>query len=114
MLLKTLYSHLLVIGNILQISIDNVPIAVQEEDMVGLSFTSEAPSYSPELLSSLSSLSSLCSPVNFLTVPDASSQPLTEPNQEEESIPDANVSSQYPSLSQEPLSSSVKSTGPGE
>ncbi|XP_066962716.1 serine/threonine-protein kinase 11-interacting protein isoform X3 [Macrobrachium rosenbergii] len=96
-----------------KICVDGVPITTQEEDMVGLMSMSGSSSYSPELISSLSSFSPFCSPVNFLTVPDIPSQPLIEPSQEEDSMQDLNVPSQPPSLSQEPLSSSVKSTGPG-
>ncbi|XP_068203292.1 serine/threonine-protein kinase 11-interacting protein-like isoform X2 [Palaemon carinicauda] len=96
-----------------KICVDGIPITAQEEAMVGLMSTSGSSSYSPELLSSLTSFSPFCSPVNFPTVPDIPSQPLFEPNREEESLQEFNIPSQPSSLTQEPLASSVKSTGPG-
>ncbi|KAK7071171.1 hypothetical protein SK128_005198 [Halocaridina rubra] len=79
--------------------------------MVGSTASFGLSVYSPELMSSLSSLSSLCSPVTFLI--EADSQPFSTPFMENDLPQDSSVPEpQF--VGSEPLSSSVKSTGIGQ
>ncbi|XP_069960971.1 serine/threonine-protein kinase 11-interacting protein isoform X3 [Cherax quadricarinatus] len=91
---------------------DGQALSSQECEEVGITSVQDGFSYSPELLSSLSSLS-LCSPVDPLyTASGLLSQPLYSP-QETSLMQTDSFEPQPESLVQESLSTSVKSSGNG-
>ncbi|XP_071522690.1 uncharacterized protein [Panulirus ornatus] len=93
---------------------DDQPLTTLECEEVGASAVPAGSSYPAELLSLLSSLSSLCSPVDPLhTAPHSLSQPVSS-TQEIDLIQSCSCDSQPASLGCEPIPTSVKSSGNGQ
>ncbi|ROT79727.1 hypothetical protein C7M84_001544 [Penaeus vannamei] len=98
----------------LAVLLDNEAFTNLERATVGIESVPAGSPYSPELLSSLFSLSSLCSPVHpFLTTPGTPSMPFLSPNEASDSIQPASMGSQPASLVHESVSASLKSSGNG-
>ncbi|XP_037788373.1 serine/threonine-protein kinase 11-interacting protein-like isoform X5 [Penaeus monodon] len=98
-----------------KVLLDNEAFTNLERATVGIESVPAGSPYSPELLSSLFSLSSLCSPVHpFLTTPGTPSMPFLSPNDASDSIQPASTGSQPASLVHESVSTSLKSSGNGQ
>ncbi|XP_042884414.1 serine/threonine-protein kinase 11-interacting protein-like isoform X3 [Penaeus japonicus] len=98
-----------------KVLLDKEAFTSLERATVGIESVPAGSPYSPELVSSLFSLSSLCSPVHpFLTTPGTPSMPFLSPEEAFDSIQPASMGSQPASLVHESVSASLKSSGNGQ